>query len=137
MRRTLSVTTAREDKERSTMTTHQTDHTTTDQHSDDERTQLVIEISPALRQRIERAAAHGDLSASAYVERLLEETVPEEEQVAATRQPVTTEYVERLREFQQAWVRNHPGVVLEDSVELIRRMREERTEHLERVIRGE
>jgi hypothetical protein len=97
----------------------------------------VVEISPALRQRIERAAAHGDLSAPAYVERLLEETVPEEEQVRATRQPVTTEYVEKLREFQQAWARNHPGLVLEDSAELIRRMREERTEHLERVIRGE
>ena len=117
------------------MATQQTNDT------DEQRTQLVLEITPALRRRIERAAARDDLSASEYAARLLEQTVPEEEEeeerTETTRQPVTAEYLDRLREFQEQWAKNHPGVVIEDTVEMIRRMREERTEHLERVIRGE
>lgn len=118
------------------MTTHQTDH-----HADDERTQLVIEISPALRQRIERAAARGDLSTQAYVEELLERTVPAEATQQASEptrgQPVTPEFAVEMRRTREEWARNHPGVEVEDSVELIRRMREERTEHLMRAIEGE
>lgn len=115
------------------------------QHTEDthgtpseQRTQLVLDITPALRRRIERAAARGDLSAAEYAARLLEQNVPEEEeQTKAARQAVTAEYLDRLREFQEQWAKNHPGVVVEDTVEMIRRMREERAEHLERVIRGE
>lgn len=117
---------------------------TNDTHDEtgEQRTQFVIEITPALRRRIEREAARGDLSAVEYAVRLLEQTVPEEEQEAVetrpTRgRPVTQAFVEEMRRTREEWERNHPGVVAEDSVELIRQMREERTEQLERAIKGE
>lgn len=102
----------------------------------EQSSRLVLDITPALRRRIERAAARGDLSAAEYAERLLEQNVPEEEQTSgddqpeATRQTVTAEYLDRLREFQEQWAKNHPGVVFEDSAEAVRKMREERSEYL-------
>lgn len=119
------------------MATQQTNDT------DEQRTQLVLEITPALRKRIERAAARDDLSASEYAARLLEQTVPEEdEQEAVTTdttrgRAVTQAFADEMRRIREEWQRNHPGVVAEDSVELIRQMREERTEQLERAIKGE
>lgn len=121
------------------MTTQQTNDT------NEQRSQLVLDITPALRQRIERAAARGDLSAPEYAARLLEQTVPSEEEndqeAEETRptsgRPVTQAFVDEMRRIREEWERNHPGVVAEDSVELIRQMREERTEQLERAIKGE
>ncbi|HEX6800757.1 MAG TPA: hypothetical protein VF116_23795 [Ktedonobacterales bacterium] len=108
------------------MTTQQSNDTPNEQ-----RSQLVLDITPALQRRIERAAARGDLSAAEYAERLLEQTVPdEEEQMEAARQAVTAEYLDRLREFQEQWAKNHPGVVFEDSAETVRKMREERSDYL-------
>lgn len=116
------------------------------QHTNDtneQRTQIVLDITPALRKRIERAAAHSDLSTAEYAARLLEQTVPEEEEQEAVKvqttrgRPVTPVFAEEMRRIREEWQRNHPGVVVEDSVELIRQMREERTEQLERAIKGE
>jgi hypothetical protein len=102
------------------------------------RTRLIVDISPELRRRIKIAAAERDLSVRAYIEQILESTVaPQTEEARAQRTPVTREYVEKLRQFQEEWRRAHPGVALDDSVDLIRQKREERTEHLENVIRGE
>ncbi len=112
----------------------------------EQRTQLVLDITPALRKRIERAAARGDLSAAEYAERLLEQAVPEEEEeqeqeAVKTKtthgRPVTQAFADEMRRIREEWQRNHPGVVAGDSVELIRQMREERTEQLERAIKGE
>lgn len=106
--------------------THDTHDTPNEQ-----RSQLVLDITPALRRRIERAAARGDLTATEYAERMLEQNVPDEEEQAETkRQAVTAEYLDRLREFQEQWAKNHPGVVFEDSAEAVRKMREERSEYL-------
>lgn len=116
------------------------------QHTDDtneQRSRLVLDITPALRRRIEHAAARGDLSASEYAARLLEQTVPDEndQEAEETRpargRPVTQAFVDEMRRIREEWERNHPGVVAEDSVELIRQMREERTEQLESAIKGE
>lgn len=105
----------------------------------EQRTKLVLDITPALRKRIERAAARGDLSAAEYAARLLERTVPEEEEEQQHNEPqtqgrrLTPEDVDLLMQTRDAI--SH-GRVFEDSVELIRQMREERTEHLMRVIEG-
>jgi hypothetical protein len=102
------------------------------------RTRLIIDISPELRRRIKIAAAERDLSVREYVEQILESTVaPQTEEAKAQRTPVSLQYAEQLRQFQEEWRRAHPGVVLDDSVDLIRQMREERTERLENAIRGE
>ena len=97
------------------------------------RTRLMIDISPELRRRIRVAAAQRDLTLKEYVERILEQAVPETENTAPVepvRRPVSQEFVDGLRQVREQIQRNHPGVVFDDSVELIRRMREERTEHL-------
>lgn len=102
------------------------------------RTRLMIDISPELRRRIRIAAAQRDLTLKEYVERILEQVVPETESAPEQRRgrPITREFVESLRQFQEQWKRDHPGVVLDDSVELIRQMREERTQHLMDVVEG-
>ena len=51
--------------------------------------------------------------------------------------PVTQAFADEMRRIREEWQRNHPRVVAEDSVELIRQMREERTEQLERAVEGE
>ena len=123
------------------MATQQTEDT--HDTSNEQRSRLVLDITPSLRRRIEHAAARGDLSASEYAERLLEQTVPEEDDQEAEEKrptrgrPVTQAFVDEMRRTREQWERDHPGVVAEDSVDLIRQMREERTEHLMRVIEGE
>lgn len=96
------------------------------------RTRLVIDISPELRRRIKSAAADRDLSVRSYVERILDESVPRKVSRVPQRQlqPVTREYADALFRLQQEIARSHPGVVFEDSAETVRRMREERSEHL-------
>lgn len=95
------------------------------------RTRLVIDISPELRRRIKLAAAHKDQSVRQYVEDVLDKAVPTEKLPLRELRPISAEWVEQLRRLQEQITQTHPGVVFEDSVELIREMREERTRHLE------
>ena len=95
------------------------------------RTRLIIDISPELRRRIKIAAAQKERSVKAYVEEILEQTIPAEPVGQRPRQPVTKETLERLDKAREAIMRDNPGHVFEDSVEIIRQMREERTRHLE------
>ncbi|MGH2514610.1 MAG: ribbon-helix-helix protein [Ktedonobacterales bacterium] len=101
-----------------------------EQHSD-KRTRLVIDISPELRRRIKLAAARQDQSVRQYVEDVLDKAVPAESLPVQQLRPIPAEWVEQLRQLQDEWARTHPGVVLDNSVDLIREMREERTRHLE------
>ncbi len=108
--------------------------TQSEQHGGSRRIRLTVEISPDLRRRIHAAAVRRDLSLRAYVERILEEVVPENENGASVRPArmrMTREDAQRLREFQEAFMRAHPGVVLSDSTDDIRKMREERDEYLD------
>ena len=95
------------------------------------RTRLVIDVSPELRRRIKLAAARKDQSVRQYVEDVLDKMVPTDTPLARQLRPISAEWVEQLRQIQDEWARTHPGIVLEDSVDLIREMREERTRHLE------
>ena len=102
------------------------------------RTRLMIDISPELRRRIRVAAARRDLTLKEYVERILEQAVPDAiEAERPQRRKMTRESLAAFQRLQEEFARNHPGVVLDDSVEIIRQMREERDEQLERAIRGE
>jgi len=115
----------------------------TEAHAEDtrpagKRTRLMIDISPELRRRIRIAAAQRDLTLKEYVERILEDTVPRESSSAEQpRRKMTSESLAAFQRLQEEFAQNHPGVVLDDSVEIIRQMREERDEQLERAIRGE
>lgn len=97
------------------------------------RPRLMIDISPGLRRRIKIAAAQRDISIREYIERILEETVPEVEVSLEERQPhsMSRESLERLLQLREQIKQNHPGQKFEDSTELIRQMREERSKYLE------
>jgi predicted DNA binding CopG/RHH family protein len=96
------------------------------------RTRITIDISPELRRRIKIAASQNDLSISEYLGRILEQSVPLE--VGFTQQeehPVTSEFLEQVHRVRQRIIKESKGQLFEDSAELIRQQREDRTKYLE------
>jgi hypothetical protein len=89
------------------------------------RTRLIVDISPELRRRIKIAAAERE-----YVEQILESTVAPASATALPRRRMTQEDAARLNRASEAFEQAHPGVLHEDSAELVRQMREERAAHL-------
>ena len=111
------------------------------QHNDDQkglpgkRPRLMIDISPELRRRIKIAAVQKDLSIREYVEQILEEAVPPVlHEEASTQQqqphPVSRESVERLLQAHEQMVQERQGRPSSDSTEIIRQMRQERSQYL-------
>ena len=96
------------------------------------RPRLIIDISPELRRRIKIAAAQKDLSIREYVEQILEQAVPPEEASASQREPrpVTRESVEKLLQARERMIQKRQGRPSLDSTEIIRQMREERSQYL-------
>lgn len=94
------------------------------------RSRLMVDISPELRRRIKVAAAQSDLSMRHYVERILEQAVPQEASVTPERRHLTPEAVQELLQVREEIMRAHPGQVFEDSAETLRQIREERSRHL-------
>src|SRR5689334_2589023 len=95
------------------------------------RTRITIDVSPELRRRIKMAALKEDVSISDYLGRVLEQIVPGE---ASTMQqsghPVTREAIERLRRIREQIAKENKDGPFEDSTELLRQQREERTRYL-------
>jgi len=91
----------------------------------------MIDISPELRRRIRIAAAQKELSIREYIEHILEEIVPEE---ANLLQPeprrITHETIERLRKVRERIRKKHPDTDFGDSAEIVRQMRDERSQYL-------
>jgi hypothetical protein len=94
------------------------------------RTRLIIDISSELRRRIKIAAAERDLSMREYVEQILEGSVASASATVLPRRRMTQEDAARLNRASEAFEQAHPGVLHEDSAELVRQMREERAAHL-------
>ena len=101
-------------------------------HNQTNRPRLMIDISPELRRRIKIAAAQRDISIREYIERILEEAVPEVEVSTAEEQsrPVSRESLERLLRTREEIIQERQGKPFSDSTELIRQMREERSKYL-------
>jgi predicted DNA binding CopG/RHH family protein len=96
------------------------------------RSRITIDVSPELRKRIKLAAAQNEMSISEYLGQILERSVPHE--VSLTEQeehPVTPEFLEQVYRVRERIMRESKGQLFEDSAELIRQMREERTKYLE------
>jgi hypothetical protein len=92
---------------------------------------LTINISPELHQYLQKAAAQRNISVREYVETLLEQTLLHEAKASQQqRLPMSREAFEGLLQLRGQFKRNHPGQVLDDSTELIRQMREERSQYL-------
>lgn len=93
------------------------------------RSRITIDVKPSLRRRIRLEAFKQDLSISEYVGQILDDYVPEEE-TAPKRRPVTRKTLEQLQEVQEQILHDRQGKPFEDSTEMIRQMREERTKEL-------
>jgi DNA-binding LacI/PurR family transcriptional regulator len=94
------------------------------------RPRLMIDISPELRYRIKVAAAQNDMSIREYIEQILDQAVPQITTSEQEHRPMTQEAFDRLLQFHEQVKQNHQGQTFEDSTELIRQMREERSKYL-------
>lgn len=104
------------------------------QHQDngEQRSDLIINIHPQVRRRLMVAAAQSNLSLEEYVSRILEQVAPPETRTGHKRGGrLNWAAVEELKRYREEIKRAHPGQVSEDSVELLRQAREERTRELE------
>ena len=97
------------------------------------RTRITIDISPELKRRIKIAALQNDLSIGEYLGRILEQNVPEEGSIKQRRRPATRKMLEELRQVREAIMQDRNGQPFEDSTEMIRQMREERSQELEQL----
>ncbi len=101
-------------------------------HNGDQTNDLIINIHPQLRRRLTIAEAQSNLSLEEYVSRILEQVAPPETNAAQKRGGrLNWAAVEELKRYREEIRRAHPGQVFEDSVELLRQAREERTRELE------
>jgi len=97
------------------------------------RSRITIDVSPELRRRIKLAALEEDLSIGEYLGRILEQNVPEEGTTTRQRRPATRKMSEELRQLREAIMQDRNGQPFEDSTEMIRQMREERSRELEQL----
>ena len=98
------------------------------------RTRITIDINPELRRRIKMAALQEDLSISDYLGRILEQNVPGEASVTQQEyRPMTREALEHILQVHKEIKEHTGGYLFEDSTELIRQMREERSQELEQL----
>jgi uncharacterized protein (DUF1778 family) len=92
------------------------------------RIRLTVDISPEMRRRIKMAAAQRDLSVRDYVVRILDEAVPSMPKATQAQQGVTPEAVERLLKTSREIMAGRRFT--DDSTDLLREAREERTAQL-------
>jgi uncharacterized protein (DUF1778 family) len=92
------------------------------------RIRLTVDISPEMRRRIKMAAAQRDLTVRDYVVRILEEAVPGTAEPTQAQQGITPEAVERLFRTRDETMRGR--YFTDDSTDLLREARDERTEEL-------
>jgi hypothetical protein len=88
------------------------------------RVQLKVEINSELYHRIETAARQKDLTVQEYLENILEQNVH-------SLRPVSGESIERLLQARERMMQERNGRPSIDSIEIIRQMREERSQYLE------
>lgn len=99
---------------------------------DEQTDDFVIDVLPELRKRIKIAAGQSGLSVQEYVEQILEQAVPNMPSSIDEAGKLNRAAVDKLLRTREAIRRAHPDVVFEDSAELIREAREERSQQLEK-----
>jgi len=108
-------------------------HEHNDNYSENDA-QVTLDISPGLRRRIKRAVAGSDLSVNKYIEHILEQNVPMEQTEdipnQAQRTPLTQEKLTQILQASDEIMRRTQGQVFEDPVDVIRKMRDERTQEV-------
>lgn len=95
------------------------------------RSRITFDVSPELRRRIKIAALQNDLSIGEYLGGILDKAVPDEVSTPLRQyRPVTRKTLEMLDEVREQIMQRRNGKPFEDSTEMIRQMREERTRYL-------
>jgi hypothetical protein len=102
---------------------------------ENKRCRLTIDLSPELRRRVRLAAAARDKSVSEYVAELLAAGIDGEAESGRRPGVLTEEAIRRMDEARERIMRGR--VFPENSVDIIRKMREERTRELDRMTRHE
>jgi hypothetical protein len=98
------------------------------------RTRITFDINPELRRRIKMTALQHDLSISDYLGSILEQAVPGEASLTQQEyRPMTRETLEHILQVHKEIKEHTGGYLFEDSTELIRQMREERSQELEQL----
>jgi hypothetical protein len=94
-----------------------------DDYTDDTKneTNITLEISPAIQRRIKQSAAENHLSVEEYLERIIDQTESK---------PLTQEKLAGIFRAMEEIQQHTQGQVFEDTVEVIRKMREERSREL-------
>ncbi len=96
------------------------------------RSRITFDASPELRRRIKMAALQNDLSIGEYLGHILEQVVPHEASMAQQeRHYATPETVQRVLRVRERLMQESKGELFEDSAELLRKQRQERTLYLE------
>jgi hypothetical protein len=98
------------------------------------RSRITIDISPELRRRIKVAASQRDVSISEYLSQILEKNVPDEASIIQRpSKPLTREILEHVYQVREEIMEHTNRRIFEDSTELIRQMREERSQELDQL----
>jgi hypothetical protein len=98
------------------------------------RSRITIDVTPELRKRIKLAAAQNEMSISEYLGRILEQAVPDElGLVEQEGHPVPSDILEEVDRIHELVIRESKGHIFEDSAEVLRQQREERTQYLEQL----
>ncbi len=98
-----------------------------------ERTRITIDVSPELRQRIKLAAFQNNISISEYLGHILEDAVPREISYSKEMKPLTREKLERVLQVRERIIESTGGYTFDDSTEIVRQMRDERTKEQEQL----
>ena len=101
------------------------------------RSRITIDVSPELRKRIKKVASELDVSISEYLGRIIEEAVPEETSLLQLeKKPLTREKLERVLKVREEIIAHTGGYTYENSTEVVRQMREERSRRWNNYERG-
>lgn len=96
---------------------------------DKRRSRLTLDIDADLHARLKIAAVQAGIPMREYVEELFEAALPKQEsETLMERKPISRDVLRWLPQARKAISR---GRTLSDSAEIVRSMREERTEHLD------
>jgi hypothetical protein len=102
-------------------------------NSTPKRTRITFDVSPGLRRRIKTAASQQDLSIGEYLGRILDQVVPAEADTTQYSHPLNRETLKRMLQVREEIMQHTHGRIFEDSTEMIRQMRDERSRELEQL----
>lgn len=109
----------------------QADNNGIDDHS--KISKFTIDLGRGSQRRIRSAASQKGISISEYVERILNEAIPEEGSITEQWQSLPPDFLQQVYQVREQVIRDSKGEFFEDSTELIRQMREERSRELEQL----